>query len=109
MRRTGAWIAFGVGAAGLIGAGIALGVRQSALSDVQSVCPDDRCGSETSYDRIRPSVDSGRAASTLVNVFGAVAIAGVAAGVVLFATSHPPSARSALVLSPTGAAFTRSF
>jgi hypothetical protein len=105
VRRTATWAAFGVGAAGLVGLGVSLLVRQGALDTLNNNCTEKNgalsCPSGTE-STLQPSSDTGRTASTLVNVFGAVAIVGVATGVVLLATSHPRSAGTALVLSPTG-------
>jgi len=38
--RTGAWILGGVGVAGLIGAGVMFGLRQSALGEARTLCPE---------------------------------------------------------------------
>jgi hypothetical protein len=101
-RRTAAWIAMGVGAAGLVGAGIALALRQSAVDDLQNTCGSTTSCSPLLRPQAQPIVDRGSTASTLVNVFGAVGLLGVASGVVLLSTSFPQSAKTALVVSPMG-------
>jgi hypothetical protein len=105
-RRTGAWVAFGVGAAGVIGTIVSVVVRQSAVSGLTS----DGCTNDNGWmcpasnkQAVQSDTSKGSTASTLVNVFLPVAIVGAATGVVLLATSHPRGAGAALVLSPTGA------
>jgi hypothetical protein len=102
--RTGAWIAAGVGAAGITGALISLAVRQSALSDLEADCPnyasapcDASAGAKALSD-----ADRGHTASTLFNVLGAVGVAGSIASVTLFALSSSPATRTAIVLTPAG-------
>ncbi|AKT37549.1 uncharacterized protein CMC5_016900 [Chondromyces crocatus] len=72
--------ALSVGGVGAVGTVISVILRSSALSEIQEACPD--------YQRCPTSLEGaesrGRTASTLVNVFGAVAIAGIGAGVPLF-------------------------
>jgi len=107
-RRTLAWVAFGVGAAGVIGTvGSAL-VRSSAFSDLRNEeCNPDNdkwdCAPGANKSAVQSTLDKGNTASTLVNVFLPLAIVGAGTGVVLLATSHPRSAGAALVMSPTGA------
>jgi hypothetical protein len=105
IRRTAMWAAFGVGAVGLVGAGISFLVRQGALDTLHNNCQDQNGTFSCHRDAqptVQSSVDTGNTASTLVNVFGAVAIVGVGTGVVLLATSQPRSAGTALVVSPAG-------
>jgi hypothetical protein len=107
-RRTLAWVAFGVGAAGVIGTVVSVVVRQSAFSGVKSDdCTQESsgfvCQDLTKKSDVDSNVNKGNTASTLANVFVTVGIVGVASGVVLLATSHPHSTGAALVLSPTGA------
>jgi hypothetical protein len=101
-RRTAAWIAMGIGAVGLVGAGIALGVYESNLGALQDVCGSTASCASSLRARAQPIEDRGNTAGTLVNVFGAVGLIGAASGIVLFATSSPQSARTALVVSPMG-------
>ena len=107
-RRTLAWVAFGVGAAGVIGTVVSVVVQQSALSGLSSHdCSSGDSGWICRDRSQQPAVDSnvskGDTASTLANVFLTVGIVGAASGIVLLATSHPRSTAAALVLSPTGA------
>ena len=102
--RAGAWIALGIGAAGLVGTAISYAVRQSALGDLNASCPAHAsapCDPST-QDTVMSEVSRGRTASTLVTVFGAVGIAGVAASVALFAVSRSSSGQTAIVLTPSG-------
>ena len=73
--------ALAVGAAGFIGLGVTIGLRQAALSDLEATCPDYEtrvCG---------PSADGptsrGQTASTLVNVFAPLAVVATVTGVTL--------------------------
>lgn len=90
----GGAVSLAVGGASLVGMGIAIGVYESALSEVEQGCPsyesEKRCTSVVS-----DAVDRGEASSVAVNVLAAVGGAGVATGVVLLivdATSGPPAA-----------------
>jgi hypothetical protein len=96
-RRTIGWIAIGAGGASLIGAGVSLVVRQSALNDVNAQCHDNVCAPS-----LQPTVSRGDLAATLVNVLGTIGVAGVAGGILLLATSAEPApARAGLVVTPT--------
>jgi hypothetical protein len=102
--RTGAWIALGVGAGGIAGAVVSLVLRQTALSDLNQNCPN-HASSPCEMSRqaaVTSDVNRGRTASTLLTVFGAVGIVGVATGITLFTLSRPHAAQSAVVLTPTG-------
>ena len=96
--RIAGYVAFGVGGLAAIGFGAALGVRQAALGDLDEACADySRCPPAASQPHAR-----GQTASTLVNVFGAVAGVGIAAGIVLVVVGHTGAAESArFVISPT--------
>ena len=95
-KRTVGWIAVGVGAAGLVGSAISLGVRQPALSTVDGQCPT-LSGCNPS---LQPTVSRGQAATTAFDVLGVLGLVGVGSGVVLLATSgHSQQAR--LVVTPT--------
>jgi hypothetical protein len=95
-KRTLGWAAIGVGAAGIVGAAISLGIRQSALGSVQGACPS-LSGCDPS---LQSTANRGAAASTAFDVLGIVGLLGAGAGVVLLATSgHPQQAR--LVVTPT--------
>jgi hypothetical protein len=99
--RTIAWVSLGVGAAGVVGAVVSFAVRQSALSGIENNCKQSG-GTWVCDPSQESTLNTGRTASTLVNIFGAVGIVGVAGGVVLLTTMHPHDARAALVVSPTG-------
>ena len=108
VRRTAGWVATGVGALGLVGATVSLVVYQQALDDVAGAnCPKSDAGyvcTGSQKEKLQPAVDRGKTASVLVNVFGAVGVAGLASGIVLLVPSlWPSSSNAALVLSPTGA------
>jgi len=95
-RRTVAWVALGVGGASLIGAGISLGVRQSALGTINAQCPP-YTGCNPS---LRPTDSTGKTASTLFDVLGVAGLVGVGGGVVLLLTAGP-SSQARLVVTPT--------
>ncbi len=109
--RTGAWIAFGVGAAGLTGALISFSFRQSALGDLSTNCPNYASApcDATKQSVVASDVNRGHTASTMLNVFGAIGIAGSVAGVALFTLSKSSSNRTAVVLTPTGVAAAGAF
>jgi hypothetical protein len=95
-KRTLGWAAIGVGAAGLVGAGISLGLRQSAYGTLQNKCPL-HVGCDLS---LQSTVNEGHAASTAFDVLGILGLVGAGAGLALLATSgHPQQAR--LVVTPT--------
>jgi hypothetical protein len=112
--RTVAWVSLGVGAAGVVGTLVSFSVRQSALSAIEnnSQCQNQGgtwvCGG-SQESTLSSRVNTGRTASTLVNVFGAVGIAGLAGGVVLLTTVHPHDAQTALVVSPGGVSVVGSY
>jgi hypothetical protein len=101
-KRTVAWIAMGVGGAGIIGAGIGLALYQTALGDLQDLCFSTVSCPTSQRSRAQAIEDRGNTASTLVNVFGAVGLIGIASGIALFATSYPRSGATSLVVSPMG-------
>lgn len=85
--KTAGWVAIGVGAAGAVGAAIAIGIRQSALSKVNSACP--------SHNNCDPALESthsrGAAAGTAAPVLGTLAVAGIATGTILLVVSGSKS------------------
>lgn len=106
--RVAGGISLGIGGAGLVGALVSLGLRQSALSSVDAVCPTHlRCPSSVASD-----VSRGKTASTLVDVFAATAAVGAGVGLtlVLAAPSSHPKAPAPVALrfggGPAGAGFT---
>jgi hypothetical protein len=102
--RTGAWVALGVGIAGLAGAAASFAVRQSALASLRSSCPGYASApcDTTNEAAVQSDVDSGRVASASFSVLGVVGIAGAVASVTLFAVSSASSGSSAVVVTPTG-------
>ena len=96
-RRTAGWIIVAFGGAALVGAGISFGVRQSALGQLQSKCPDYASG--PCDPSVKPTVDEGVTASTAFNVLAVTSLVAVAAGLVLVTTA-PHGARAALVVGP---------
>jgi hypothetical protein len=99
-RRTWGWIATGVGAGAIVGAGVSFAVRQSALADL-----DGRCASHQQCDpTLASTVARGQTASTLVTVLGAVGAVGLVGGIVLLATSggHGRSAAGVVVAPGLG-------
>jgi hypothetical protein len=101
--RTGAWIATGVGAAGLAGALIALSFRQSALGALGSDCPEYATSACAASKQaiVTADVNRGRTASTMFDAFGVVAVAGAAASVTLFTFAATSSGHAAVVVAPT--------
>ena len=102
-RKTVAWIAIGVGAASLVGAGVSLGLRQSALGDLQHDCGNSSgtgCP-PSNKDAVDSDVSRGQTASTLFTVLGIVGVVGLTSGIVLLATGHGHSQQSRLIITPT--------
>jgi hypothetical protein len=99
-----AYVAGGVGAAGLITFAIFGAMEKSAYSSLQSACPNNVCPPSKSGD-----ISSGKTDQVVANVALGVGLVGVAAGATLFVMSlggsSSPSASQAastsLVVSPT--------
>jgi hypothetical protein len=100
--RLAGWVALGVGAASLVGAGVSAVFFQSARDQVTAICPGFTCPSAEKTASISQSVQNGRTAALLVDVFAVVGGLGLAGGAVLFATSHREHPRTAVVLAPAG-------
>jgi hypothetical protein len=96
-RRTVSWIVIGVGAASLVGAGVSLAVRQSALSDVQHACP----GYSGCPSSLQPTVSRGQTASTLVTALGVTGAVATTAGIVLLLTGPHGETKAQLTVTPT--------
>jgi hypothetical protein len=77
--RLWTWVAFGVGGAAAVGAGIAGGLALDASSDLDSACSGDVCPASK-----QETIDRGKSASLATDVMIGVAAAGVVAGVVLY-------------------------
>ncbi len=102
-----AWIAAGVGAASLVGAGVAALERHSALDDLNAEChsttaclPAQNAPEESS--KVQRIEDRGHAATTWVNVFAVVGIVGLSSGVLLYATARSRPSRTGVLMSPAG-------
>jgi hypothetical protein len=80
--RTAGFVALGVGGVSAVGTAIAIGVRAGALSAIEEECTETD-GRYSCPESMRSNEDTGRTASTLTNVFGAVAIAGLGVGITL--------------------------
>lgn len=105
----GGWIGVGLGAASFIGAGIAAGVRQGALSDLETQCPTydtGVCAAGSDADAIASTQDRGTAAATATNalliVGGVTAAVGVSLLVVDLTSEDEPPDEVGLVVGPTG-------
>ena len=104
---TAAWIAMGVGAASLVGTGVAVLERQSALGDLNAEChsttaclPAENAPAENA--KVQRIEERGHAAATWVNVFAIVGIIGLSSGVLLYATARSRPSRTGLLMSPAG-------
>lgn len=93
--RTAGWIALGVGGVAAIGAGVALIVRQGALSELKDSCPQWETG--PCPTSLRDTVDRGQTATTMSIVLGATALVGVGVGVGLLWSSPSRSTDHARV------------
>lgn len=101
--KTVGYIALGVGGAAVLGAGVMLILRQSALGDLKAACPayeTAACTGSRAADA-RDAVDRGKTASMLTNVFAAVAVVGVGVGVVLLSTSSRASGTDGKSAAPS--------
>jgi hypothetical protein len=100
--RTVGWAAIAVGGASLVGAGVALIIRQQALADLPSCATTTGMCQPSQQPSTQPTLDRGHAAATLANVFGVVGLVGVTSGLVLLAIARPHSPDAALVVSNAG-------
>jgi hypothetical protein len=86
-RRTLGWVLTGVGGAALVGGGVTLLMRQSAMSELDDACPShDNCS-----ESLRGTVDRGKLMSTLTTILLPVGVVGVGAGLALVFTSGSSS------------------
>jgi hypothetical protein len=111
---TAAWIAMGVGAASLVGAGVAALERQSALNDLNAECHSTTACPRAQNDpavssKVQGIESSGHAAATWVNVFVIAGVIGLSSGVVLYATARSHRPRTGLLMSPGGIAVVGSY
>lgn len=104
---TAGYVSLGIGGLGVVGAIVSFAVRQSALSELEDACPNYAAG-DVCPSSVTAVVDRGDTASLLVNVFGAVGIAGVGVGAALLVADAfgGPEETTGLVLTPLeGGAF----
>ena len=87
------WASIGIGGASLAGAVVALALRQKAISDLESACPQysSRPCEASARPAVASAVDHGRTASVLFDVFGIAGVVGVGLGVTLVLTNPPTS------------------
>jgi len=96
--RTVAYVAGGIGVAGLVTFGVAGVMARSTYNDLNGACNGGPCPSDKSGE-----ISSGKTQQTLANVGLIVGIAGVAAGATLFVLSLPkstPGTTTGLVMAP---------
>lgn len=82
-RRTGAWALGGVGVAALLGAGVMLGLREGALGDARSLCPEEggalRCpnaAAETEAAGLRDDASTWTLGAAIAGGVGLAALVG---------------------------------
>ncbi len=98
--RPWAYVAGGIGAAGLVTFGIFAVMAKSTYDDLNSACNGGPCPSSKNGE-----ISSGKTQQVVANVGLGVGIAGVAIGATLFVLSMPkstPDSGAALVVTPTG-------
>jgi hypothetical protein len=96
------WIALGVGAASLAGAGASLAIRQSAISDARSICQGPNFTHCPANDAsLQSDVSRGQTASTLVTVFGILGAVAVTGGITLLVMGDGHSQQSRVIITPT--------
>lgn len=102
-NRTGAYVALGVGAAGLVTGGVLGLLTMQKHNDLKNDCPDDVCPSERQSD-----LDSAKRLGNFSTIAVGVGAAGLLLGTVLFFTASPSSAdRAAHAPSPRFAGLSR--
>src|SRR5262249_46468063 len=94
--RTFGWVAVGVGAAALAGAGVSALVRVNAVSTIDDQCPSH----QDCPPSLRDTQSRAKTFGALAIVFGVVGIASTTTGVVLLSRPAPASSGTALALSP---------
>jgi len=93
--RTWAYVAGGVGAAGLVTFTVGALMAKSTYDDLNQACRGGPCPSDKSGE-----ISSGKTQQTIANVGLAVGIIGVAAGATLFVLSMPKSSEPAAPAAP---------
>jgi len=94
LRKTEGWIAVGIGAAFLVGAGVTLALRQSDISKLEDACPNDAC--PRSREGELSSVHSrAKAEGPIAAVLAGVGLIGVGVGTYFLLSTphanHPPA------------------
>jgi hypothetical protein len=84
--RTAAYVAFGVGGAGLIAGAIFGGIAVAKANQLKSQCPDHGCPAGTPTNNL----DSASGFATTATISLGVGAAGAAAGVLLWVLGTPP-------------------
>jgi hypothetical protein len=98
--RPWAYVAGGVGAAGLVTFGIFAVMAKSTYDDLNTACNGGPCPASKNGE-----ISSGKTQQTVANIGLGVGIVGVAVGATLFVLSMPkstPDSGAALVVTPTG-------
>jgi hypothetical protein len=90
--RTFAYVAGGVGAAGVVTFAVAGLLSNGAYSDLKSQCSGNTCPPSASSE-----ISRGRTEQTIANVGLVIGLVGLAAGVTLFVVSMPPKSQSPTV------------
>ena len=98
--RTYAYVAGGVGAAGLLTFGIFGALAASKYSTLK-----DECGGRPCPESRRSDVESGQSSQTIANIGLAVGVIGVAAGVTLFVLSKPKKPTEGVTQAVVGPSF----
>lgn len=101
-NRTGAYVALGVGAAGLAAGGVLGFMTMQKHKDLKDQCPADQCSRDQQGD-----LDSAKKLGNFSTVAFAVGGVGVALGAVLYFTASPSSADHASVKEPRFAGLSR--
>jgi hypothetical protein len=83
-KNTLAFVAIGIGAAGLTAFGVFGALSNSKFNDLEEACPDKHCPPERQGD-----IDDGKRFQTLANIGLAVGVVGVGTGVALFVFGGP--------------------
>ncbi len=82
-KRLWTWVAFGVGGGALIGSIITGSVAVSKKNDIEDKCPNNECP-ESEIASINKDIDAKKNLSLTSDILTGVAIAGAAAGTLLF-------------------------
>jgi hypothetical protein len=90
LKKTGAWISFGVGGASAVAA-IIVGAKQlKKVSEIEENCTNKQCDKALSADR-----DKARGMGVATNILSAAAVVGIAAGTILLLLDRKQRKREA--------------